>query len=385
MTEEPSGHVLIAGLTTRALALSAVRAGYRVTAIDGFGDLDLRAAAEVLTLPGNRYRPVAAARAAAELPGGMLAYTSNFENYPAAVGLLATGRLLLGNSPDVLLRSRNPIEVMRLLRRHGFATPETRATVPTGPGAGRTWLVKPRRSGGGHGIRVWHQGTPVPRTGYLQERIPGRPGSIIFAADGQSAVPLGFSLQLAADHRLGATGFRYCGSILGMSAGRLFSRQEELLETAEAMATVLSRELHLVGLNGLDFVAHKGVPYPTEVNPRYSASMELVERGQGRSMFEIHARASRGILPDPSPGGPLVVHGKAIVFARRDVVLGNTRPWLADRSLADIPHPGERIRRGRPICTVFAHARVGAACRRLLIRRAAAVYRIVEARRSRAA
>ena len=33
-------HVLVAGLSTRAAAESAGRAGFRVTAIDAFGDLD---------------------------------------------------------------------------------------------------------------------------------------------------------------------------------------------------------------------------------------------------------------------------------------------------------------------------------------------------------
>ena len=43
-------HVLIAGVSTRALAVSAARAGYRVTAVDAFGDADLREVAEVLPL-----------------------------------------------------------------------------------------------------------------------------------------------------------------------------------------------------------------------------------------------------------------------------------------------------------------------------------------------
>jgi predicted ATP-grasp superfamily ATP-dependent carboligase len=385
VTEERSRHVLIAGLTTRALALSAVRAGYRVTAVDAFGDLDLRAASEVVKLPRDRrYRPLAAARAGAQEPAGLVAYTSNFENYPEAVDLLASGRRLLGNSPEVLRRSRNPIAVMRLLRHHGFATPESRGTAIPATGTLRSWLLKPRRSGGGHGIRAWQPGTPVPRSSYLQERIPGRVGSIIFAADGTGAVPLGFSLQLVGDPHLGASGFRYCGSMLGNSAARLFPQQDRLLETAAAMATVLSRELHLVGLNGLDFIARQGIPYPIEVNPRFSASMELLEREHGLSMFEIHAGASQGILP-LIPARTGLVHGKAIVFARRDLVLGDTRSWLEDPSLADIPHPGERIHRGRPICTVFARARSGVTCQRLLRRRAAAIYRVVESGRRHAA
>ena len=59
-------HVLVAGVTTRALALSAVRAGYRVTAIDAFADLDLQAAAQQVLLarsrsPGEPYGPMEAA------------------------------------------------------------------------------------------------------------------------------------------------------------------------------------------------------------------------------------------------------------------------------------------------------------------------------------
>src|SRR6266550_1444574 len=51
MIEMNPRHVLIAGVTTRAIAVSAAHAGYRVTAVDAFGDLDLRAIADVIT-PG---------------------------------------------------------------------------------------------------------------------------------------------------------------------------------------------------------------------------------------------------------------------------------------------------------------------------------------------
>ena len=63
-----------------------------------------------------------------------------------------------------------------------------------------------------------------------------------------------------------------------------------------------------------------------------------------------------------------------VVFARRDVVTGDTRAWLADQDVRDVPHPGERIRAGQPVCTVFAEARDAAACTTALVRRADAVY-----------
>jgi predicted ATP-grasp superfamily ATP-dependent carboligase len=37
------------------------------------------------------------------------------------------------------------------------------------------------------------------------------------------------------------------------------------------------------------------------------------------------------------------------------MVVGDTDPWL-ERGVRDVPHPGERIAKGRPICTVVATA-----------------------------
>jgi predicted ATP-grasp superfamily ATP-dependent carboligase len=80
-----------------------------------------------------------------------------------------------------------------------------------------------------------------------------------------------------------------------------------------------------------------------------------------------------------------MVHGKGIVFARRNVQVGPLPgrtgvPWIAD-----IPSPGEKILEGRPVCTVFAAARTPERCRKLLRERAAAVYRSLRSHHVRAA
>ena len=375
--------MLIAGVTTRALAVSAARAGYRVTAIDAFGDVDLRAAAEVVLArpidPGIPYGPLQAATAGDQVAAHLAAYTSNFANYPSAVRRLARGRRLLGNTAETLLRVRNPFAVARALRRHGLAGPETRSRPPAGISARGQWLLKPRRSGGGHGVTPWARDKAVPRSMYLQQQIAGLPGSVSFAADGRSAVVLGFSRQLVGDPRLGADLYRYCGSILGHPSVRLFPRQHELLERAAKVVAAITREFRLIGVNGIDFVAHNGIPYPIEVNPRYSASMELIERARRLSIFQIHAEACGGQLTEPATSQPLL-YGKAIVFARRDTPIPHTTNWIHPRWMADIPHPAERIRQGRPICTVFATARTLEGCRRLLWNRAASVYRALASR-----
>jgi uncharacterized protein len=387
MTEHHGTHVLVVGVSTRAIAVSAARAGYRVTAVDGFGDLDLRAVADVVTLnstSGARFHPAQASKAGRRIRADLVLYTSNLENHPKSVERLAQGRCLLGNPASVLRKVRNPLTVASLLRRRGFATPATRGSSPSSGAGGKTWLIKPRKSGGGHGIASWSSGQPVPRGTYLQERIPGSPGSVIFAADGTRAVVLGLSRQLVGEARFGAGSYRYCGSLIGSQGSPVFSHQAELLATAISMAGVLTEEFGLVGLNGVDFMASQGIPYPIEINPRFSASMELLERMHGVSMFEIHRRACQGTLPSPLAGKSGYA-GKAIVFAKSDVVLGSTAGWTARPAFADVPPSGQRVERGRPICTVFGRGTDRASCVRSLIRRARVVYGRSRARTRKAA
>ena len=379
--------VLIAGVSTRGLAESAARAGYEVLAADGFGDLDLRARARSVSVARSRGRfSIRAAVAVARgLPADVVCYVGSFENHARAVGALAAGRILWGNRPAVLAAVRDPVRLARALRARGVPAPAVRITAPLRRTArGGRWLVKPRASGGGSGVAPWHGG-PLPRGSYLQQHVAGTPGSIVFAADGRRVVPLGVSRALAGDPRFGtgrggAGGFRYCGSILVPPEQPLFGH-------ACRLAAAVTEAFELVGVNGIDFVARRGVPYAVEVNPRYCASMELVERARGVSIFQVHARACAGELPDfdPTEPGPPDLPGKAIVYAREDVVPEGTARWLEDDDVRDVPPPGEPIGRGHPICTVFARGRTVAACHAALAARARTLYRSLEAHRLRMA
>lgn len=386
---EPPRTVLVAGLSTRALAESAVRAGWRVASVDAFGDLDhpARPAISLARDVGVPYSPRAIVDAARALDAGAVAYVASFENHPRAVEALARGRALLGNSPRVLERVRDPLRLARTLRAHGHPAPATRASPPPLPPAapaaarGTRWLSKPRASGGGGGIAPWRPGDPLPRSRILQERIDGVPGSLVFAADGHRALPFALSRQLVGERALGASGYRYCGSILSAWPG--------VLEAAAEMAHRLVEAFALVGVNGLDFVARDGVPVPVEVNPRPSASMELAERAFGFSVFAAHAAGCGGEgLPAFDLAAALRERGavgKAVLYAREAVTVGDTRAWLEDDDVRDVPHPGEHIAAGHPICTVFARAASVARCRAALVRRARALYEELGNRRRRLA
>jgi predicted ATP-grasp superfamily ATP-dependent carboligase len=360
-----------------------------VTAIDAFGDLDQHASVRGLSLTRDFGVPVSArsaARAARTVECDAVAYVSSFDNHPRAVATLAAGRALWGNAPAVLRRVRDPMLVTRALRQRGSAAPDVHAVSGSGPtvdssprwGADRRWLVKPLASGGGHRVRPWRGATRLPRGCYLQELVDGTPGSVAFVAAGGCAVPIGVTRQLVGEDEFGAAGYRYCGNILAAAGDAQFARDEALVHAACALARAVVAEFDLVGVNGIDFVESGGVPYAIEVNPRWSASMELVEQAYPLSVFGAHAVAcTAGALPEfdlvsARSGGGAV--GKAVVFARRDVRVGDTRAWLEDASVRDVPHPGERIPAGRPVCTVFAADRDGATCHAALVRRAERVY-----------
>ena len=373
--------VLVVGVSTRGAAESAARAGYAVTALDAFADLDQSPGVRALSMPrdfGAAFTASGVAKAAATVDCDAVAYLSNFENHPVAVRAVARERTLLGNPPDVLRRVRDPFLLSETLARRGLPSPRTHRDLDT---RGHTrWLLKPRRSGGGHGIRAWHVGAPVPRGCYAQERIDGLAGSISFVASGGHIVPLGLTTQIVGDAAFGARRFDYCGNILIGGNDPLLEQNPQLVDSARSIASVLAEEFGLVGVNGVDFVVRDGIPVTVEVNPRYSASMELVERAHGFSVFAAHAAAcTTGVLPHFAPASAPTAVGKSIVYARHDVTCGDTEPWLDDPTVRDVPHPGEQIPAGRPVCTVFAEGADAGACYDALVGRANDVYETLEA------
>ena len=358
------------------MAESAALSGYAVWSLDAFGDLDQHPGVRAVSLPrdvGVPFTVEAVVRAAESIEVDAVAYLSPFENHPAAVERLARGRTLLGNGASVLRSVREPGTISRAAR---VSNPDR-------------WLVKPRASGGGHGIDWWSPGTPVPAGSHVEPFIDGEPGSIVFVAAGRDLIPLGLTRQLVGDAPFGATGFRYCGSILHVIPSRQARDRDrterelcQLLDSALAVARGVVAEFDLVGVNCIDFIARDGIAIPIEINPRWSASMELVERAHAVSVFGMHAAAcARGELPTLDLAlahTGTAVSGKAILFARHDITCGDTTAWLGDDSVRDVPHPGERIPAGRPVCTVFAMAADPDTCYAGLVARANRVYETLE-------
>ena len=105
-----------------------------------------------------------------------------------------------------------------------------------------------------------------------------------------------------------------------------------------------------------------------EVNPRPTASMELIERATSSSIAALHLAAC-GFSP-PSPALAPVASGtgwsKAVLFAPHDIVVAPRLLATLDQisaawscsdgwpAIADIPQPGQTIESGSPFITLFA-------------------------------
>ena len=365
--------VLIVGVSTRAAAESAARAGFDVVALDGYADIDQHPSVRAMSLSrdfGVPFSAEAIVGAAREIQSDAVVYLSNLENHPKDVDALAAGRALWGNASEVLRGVRDPGKLAAAFAAHGIRFPHVFTSSLHATANDRTWLIKPRVSGGGQGVRFWSSNEALTRGHYLQEFIDGVPGSVVFVAANGKGVALGVSRQLVGESAFGVSEFRYCGNIVDCRA--------EMIGRATTLVDAVTRAFPLVGVGSIDFVSTDDGLCPVEVNPRWSASMELVERSRGFSMFGIHADAcARGALPGfDLTRQPVAaeVHGKAVVFAREDIVVGETQRWLADPSVRDIPREGECIAGGQPICTVFAAGVDDGDCHERLVERAARIY-----------
>jgi predicted ATP-grasp superfamily ATP-dependent carboligase len=367
----PPRNLLIVGASARAAAQSAARAGFAVAAVDLFADIDLCACAE--TLRCDNY-PDGLVELAEKLPPGPWMYTGGLENHPEVVEQIAAMRPLWGNAAEVLREVRDPVRLYEALRAGGLPALEVSLDPNELPRDG-SWLAKPRAGSGGKLVHVFDANSAVGRERgsdpeqagsrwYFQRRQQGLPAAAVFIGCEERGRFLLLTEQLLGQAWCGGGPFQYAGSIAPLPASELLldaSFTAELVRLGDTLAA----EFGLVGLFGVDGVIHDRHFWPVEVNPRYTASCEVVERFTGLNLISLHAAAcdERELIVPPMPHRPGGV-GKAIVFAQTDgnftqraanwVETLNAEPgnYLA----ADIPRLGTSFAAGDPILTLIAHA-----------------------------
>jgi predicted ATP-grasp superfamily ATP-dependent carboligase len=366
---------LILGASARAAASSARRAGLKPIAVDLFADRDLREIGPAQRIAAASY-PEGVADAADAVPVAPWIYTGALENHPELVDRIARHRPLWGNDAPTLRAVRDPFAVAATLRQAGVRCPAVRAD-PKGLPLDGSWLVKPLASAGGRGIVPLGKGDAgaVSPLCYYQERIAGTSLSALFVAGRGDATLAGVTRQCIGRRD---SPFAYTGS-LGP-----WPISPRVRARIEAIGRALAAGFGLVGLVGVDLILREGMPWPVEVNPRYTASVEVLELALGHSLLADHARAcdpdaaARSVPITPRPCSRPSVVGKSIVFAPTrcrfpgsDDPVATADDAFAIPRVADVPDAGTCFEVGEPVLTLIAGGRSMAACRLRLERRRA--------------
>jgi len=360
----PRRELLLIAHSARQLAQSAARAGFGAVVVDLFGDEDTRAAAdECLTVPDfdgddwlsalHRIAP-ADGRRGVIYGGGMVR--------PAVLEKLTEGRVLFGNTSDVVRSLKSPRVFFALLDRLGVPYPAIRFEAPE---CLENWLLKSACDEGGMGVRLPANHGPVDEHEYFQQRLPGPAYSLLFLADGHDLAPIGFNTLWTAGHDP-VLPFLFAGAI---NRAELNASQRA---SVVDYATRLVGALGMVGLISLDFMLDGAACRVLEINPRPGATLGLYDADFPGGLLRAHVEACEGRLPGVIPS-PNPVRAFRVLYAPDAITLPPAPPlpdWCADR-----PAPGLRIAAHAPLCSIVAEGRDRTTTLALLERRQAELLR----------
>lgn len=355
--------VLLLGASTRAAAMSALRSGFAPICCDQFADEDLSRLCQVRSVKSLSHDDPALRSALDEFASVPCVPTGGMENRPELLGLLASRPGgFWGASPQATSQVRDPLALAKgfeeVKQRFLELRPQTDPPERNGQ-----WIVKPIASAGGLRISIWEERTPTPDFPHVfQQRVRGNCYSGLFLAESQPGDVrfVGLTRQLCGCPELDATPFAWCGNI-----GPVFLPVEtEFL--VRRWGNILKWKFGLTGLFGIDFIVdEQGHPWLLEVNPRYTASVEILELACSVSLFADHVacfspraaeQAWEFASPSESPVGDRL--GRAILYAPHPLVSRVPVPesveWQTAPALADIPQLGSVIQPGQPVCSVYA-------------------------------
>jgi len=410
--------VAVAGLSARLLAQSAARAGWRVAALDIFGDRDTRAAADCwfdvgagdsagAQLALDRARLVDALTRIARLPH-LLGWIGGSGLEPLMAPLCREPGLprLVGNDAETIAAVREPRRFFALLDALGITHPAVSFERPEQTDG---WLFKLADGCGGTHIRpaaavasvattattpqampqtAPHETAfaPQPRPtpgehGYFQRLGNGQPLSALFIGAGGRAHLLGFAEQLVC--AIGDLRFVHAGSLgpIGMPPPAAARIQQAL--------DALCAHTGLVGINSCDFLFDGTTFEVLEINARPSATMALYETASPdawpRGLLAGHLDACRhGRAPSDASLAlarePRWRAGQQVLFAPVSFTASAafSDACFDDPHCRDVPMPGTRIEAGQPVCTLLARAASLDAVRRALDAQHARVVQRIE-------
>jgi predicted ATP-grasp superfamily ATP-dependent carboligase len=287
-----------------------------------------------------------------------IVYGSGFDAAPSQLSDIANPRRVLGTTIDSLECCNHPRRFNALLRELTISAPLTCFDSPSDVGR---WLIK--RPGGSGGWHIREAGSRVEacvakeksassNAVYFQQYVTGRSISLTAVTSAGKASVVGYADQTPSRHH-GVRRFAFTGAQT-IRASELHEYAREQMHSA---LEKLCQALSLSGLVSLDFIVDGEMCQLLEINPRLSATCELHDNSG--ALFADHIRACNTDCGDDDyleryqfNTEPNFLSGCEIVFAPEDMSINAVSlwpDWLRDR-----PVPDNLIRKGEPVCTVYA-------------------------------
>ncbi|HEY9277398.1 MAG TPA: ATP-grasp domain-containing protein [Methylotenera sp.] len=354
-------------MSARPFVDAAVKAGYAVTAIDAFADVQTATVAEkvmVVTYGRSGFDADALMVALDALDLSRFdgfVYGSGFESQPELLLKLAEQLPLIGNCSSTVAAVKTPAVFFAALQRLNinypdvcYAYQETHASA---------YLIKVAGGSGGTHVRSANaHDCLLEGEYYYQKKISGRPVSLLFLADKHDIEVVGFNEQWLSPSP--ESPYRYGGAVSHVELST--SVQQQLINAAQKLTVAFG----LLGLNSLDAIVAEtesaeyasrpdGEVLVLEINPRLSATFDLYSSAE-QNLFERHVNVCLNhddLNQNAAYQSSLQCKAHAIVYATKNMALSAPIVW--PDWMSDTPPLSKKvftISIGEPVCTVLAYA-----------------------------
>ena len=374
--------LIIVGFSARAAAQCAHRAGFQTIVVDYCADRDLLAYCHV-------YRSLEDAGWVDWIeecyPGIPMLLAGGMEHRPNAVQACQQRSNRGGCTGTQLVAMRCLENWQRWALASGLEWPFTWIKsdgiedLPSKRPTDR-WLIKSTHGAGGMGIAEWnphdtsfHIESVLQNPNlYIQQYRRGEPLGVTMLSSEYGSVVVGVASSLGRSTQPFMPKYTYRGSI-----GPVSLHADQLARLQQFAATVAS-DTGFVGLWQADFLLDDRELTLLEINPRWSASMEILDAMYDVRLVALHcACCTRSITIDEWKevakkfSSQLLMPckrsmGKIVMYAKETLLVDNRQSdswwmdrWQADSDssgfrYADIPRAGTKIEAGQPIMTCIA-------------------------------
>ena len=360
--------ISLVGASVRAAACSLLRytdlSERQMLLFDMFGDADLP-----ITFPHHSIMPLRTPEESFPLQilnVDEIALTGGTEFWDELLRQANTENLISSTNFEAIQRLRDPIWLRDFCNRHLIGFPQSSFDLAEIESS--RVLQKPLCHCGGSNIEIVNNTNEDADCGrnFFQEFIKGKPYGATFVCNGGNVELFGVCEQLFAEQSEGPS-FQYAGSTGPIELDAKMTRE------LESIGQKIVDETGFQGPFGIDFVLQDNTKriWVIEVNPRYTASMEIHEILQRRSVFasvlnleavdedQSNQRESQKLcklFAYNQTGEPIEISSDFTSTA-----LSSNEKFFKDETrsvgMADIPHPQTVIQPNHPIFTILVRAK----------------------------